>query len=222
MDYKSICKKFNLINLQGANLKEANLQEANLQGADLRKANLWRANLERADLRKADLQGANLRGANLRGANHQGANLEGVNLWGADLKGADLIGTNLWRADLKGANLSNVKGLLDPLEYLHKNFEWTNEGIIVYKSFGTCFQSPLKWKIKPGSIIEEKGVNCTRTYSCGSGINVSTLEWLQLHSKSNKVIWKCLIQFEWFLYIIVPYNTDGKIRVGKLQLINKL
>ena len=33
-------------------------------------------------------------------------------------------------------------------------------------------------------------------------------------------VWKCLIRYEWACGITVPYNTNGKIRCGRLQLLN--
>ena len=169
MNYKEICKKFNLNNLIGAYLSGADLSEANLSGA---------------------------------------------NLIRADLSEANLIGADLIRADLSG-----VKGLLDPIDYLLQNFEETKYGFIVYKSFGKYFQPPPTWIIEPGSIIEEKGVNPNRTNDCGSGVNVSTLEWCNKQQGCKNIIWKCLIRFEWLVSVVVPYNTDGKIRCGKLELI---
>jgi len=35
-------------------------------------------------------------------------------------------------------------------------------------------------------------------------------------------LWECLILFEDAPDIVVPYNTDGKARCGRLQLIKKI
>ena len=158
-----------------------------------------------ADLRYADLSGADLGGANLRHAN----------LSGADLRCADLSDANLRHVDLSGADLSGAKGILNPIEYLEKNFERNDQGIIVYKSFGENYINP-NWKIEEGSIIEEV-VNPLPTVISGCGINVATKEWAK--RKCHNQIWKCLIRWEWLAGVVVPYQTDGVIRASKVQLI---
>ena len=197
--------------LSGADLSGANLRRANLIRADLSGANLRRANLRRANLRRADLSGANLSGADLSGANLRRANLSGANLIRADLSGADLSGANL-----SGANLSGSKGLLDAINYMEAHFERTDEGYIVYKTFGENYSAPELWKIEPGEIIEET-VNCDRTTECGCGINVAPLEWVRRNGRNQP--YKLLIRWEWLPGVVVPYNTDGKIRCSKAQIL---
>ena len=208
--------------LSGANLSGADLSGADLSGADLRRADLSDANLSGANLRRADLSGANLSGANLRRANLSDANLSGANLSGADLSGADLSdanlsGANLSGADLSDANLSGSHGLLDAINYMEAHFERTDEGYIVYKSFGENYSAPESWKIEPGEIIEET-VNCDRTTECGCGINVAPLEWVRRNGCNHP--YKLLIRWEWLPGVVVPYNTDGKIRCSKAQIID--
>lgn len=70
--------------------------------------------------------------------------------------------------------------------------------------------------IKPGSIIEET-VNCDRTTECGCGINVAPLEWVRREGCNQP--YKLLIRWEWLLGVVVPYNTDGKIRCSKAQIL---
>ena len=212
--------------LRGADLRRANLSYANLGGADLsdadlRRANLSYANLRGADLSDADLRRANLSYANLRGADLSDADLRRANLSYADLsdanlRGADLSDANLRRADLRGANLSGSHGLLDAINFMEAHFERTDEGYIVYKSFGENYTAPETWKIKPGSIIEET-VNCDRTTERGCGINVVPLEWVRREGCNQP--YKLLIRWEWLLGVVVPYNTDGKIRCSKAQIL---
>ena len=175
--------------------------------ANLIGANLSGAYLGQADLRVADLIGADLRGANLRRAN----------LGGADLRWACLIGADLRGANLSGADLSGAVGLLSPTNYLEAHFERTNDGYIVYKTFGITYASPAEWKIEAGSVIEEV-VNFDRCTECGCGINVAPLEWVRREYKDAE-IWKCLIRWEWLCGVCVPYMTDGKIRCEKLELL---
>ena len=137
-------------------------------------------------------------------------------LSGADLSGADLSGADLRRADLSGADLSGSQGLLDAINYMEANFERTDDGYIVYKSFNENYSAPEAWKIEPRSIIEET-VNCDRTTECGCGINVAPLEWVRRNG--CKQPYKLLIRWEWLPGVVVPYNTDGKIRCSKAQIL---
>ena len=211
--------------LYGADLSDANLSGANLRNADLRNADLWNADLRCANLRGANLSDADLRGADLYGANLSGADLRNANLSGADLSGADLRNADLRCANLRGANLSdaNLSGaenLLSSVDYLRNNFECTAEGIIAYKVFNTMYSPPTKWKIQPKSVITEN-VNANRTNDCGCGINVATLEWV-LREYSEEEIWKVLIRWEWLCGVVVPYNTDGKIRCERVELVEMI
>ena len=202
-------------NLRCANLRGADLSDANLSGANLRNANLRGADLWNADLRCANLRGADLSDANLSGANLRNANLGGADLWGANLGNADLRG-----ADLSDANLSGAENLLSSVDYLRNNFECTAEGIIAYKVFNAMYSPPTKWKIQPKSVITEN-VNANRTNDCGCGINVATLEWVR-REYSEEDVWKVLIRWEWMCGVVVPYNTDGKIRCERVELVEMI
>ena len=152
----------------------------------------------------------------LSGADLSGADLSGANLSGADLSGADLRRANLSGADLSGADLSGSQGLIDAINYMEAHFERTDDGYIVYKSFNSCYDAPDRWKIEPGEIIEEV-VNPDRTFGCGCGINVAPLEWVR--NDNYKQPFKLLIRWEWLPGVVVPYNTDGKIRCSKAQIL---
>ena len=134
----------------------------------------------------------------------------------ADLSGADLRRANLSGANLSGANLSGSLGLLDAINYMEAHFERTDEGYIVYKSFGENYSAPDTWKIEPGEVIEEVA-NPDRTCECGCGINVAPLEWVRRNGRNQT--YKLLIRWEWLLGVVVPYNTDGKIRCSKAQIL---
>jgi len=90
-----------VLELNGADLRNANLHKATLSGAGLRGANLVEADLREAILTRADLSDAYLREADLSRADLHG----GANLVNADLDGANLRGTNLIDVKLRGANL---------------------------------------------------------------------------------------------------------------------
>ena len=174
-------------------------------------ADLSGANLSGADLRYANLSGADLSGANLSGADLSGANLRYANLSDADLSDADLSGANLSDADLSG-----TQGVLDAIDYIRSNFERTEEGYIAYKTFGSTYEPPERWRLENGEVITES-CNSDRTCECGCGINVATLEWVKENSLGK--IYKLLIRYEWLAGVVVPYMTDGKIRTSRAQII---
>ena len=147
------------------------------------------------------------------------ANLRRADLSGADLSGADLSGADLRRADLSGANLSRAEGLIDATDYIGAHFERVKDGFIVYKTFGGSYSKPDSWTIEPGAIIEEV-CNPNRTDVCGCGINVAPIEWVKENYKGD--VYKLLIRWEWLAGVVVPYNTDGKIRCSRAQIIGKV
>ena len=181
--------------------------------ADLRWANLRKADLRWADLSEADLSEANLSEANLSEADLSEANLRWANLREADLRGADLS-----EADLRGADLSEAEGLLSTIEYLESHFEKTDQGYLAYKVFNGEYRPPEKWVIQPDSVITEN-VNFNRTNACGCGVNVAPLDWVKNHYSHRGDIWKVLIKWEWLVGVCVPYQTDGKIRCERVQLL---
>lgn len=175
--------------------------------ADFSHKDLRRVNLIFSDLKFADFIGANLREADL-----SRAYLEGTDLREADLSSAYLAGT-----DLRGANLSGVKGLLSPIDFLKSNFESTKDGYIAYKTFNCIYKVPRYWNIVAGNVIEET-VNFDRCTECGSGINVAPLEWVKTYYP-NEPIWKVLIRWEWLPGVCVPYESNGKIRCERVELL---
>ena len=196
------------IDLRYANLCSTDLSSADLRSTDLRYANLCSTDLSSADLRSTDLSYADLSYANLSSADLRYANLSS----------ADLSSANLCSADLRSANLSCSKGLLSSSEWITKNFKKDKLGIIVYKAIGnTNFEIPEKWVIKNGLYISEV-VNPLPTINCACGVNFGTLEWCK-KNYPNSVIWKCRIRWIDVVSVVVPYNTDGKARCEKLELI---
>ncbi len=168
---------------------------------------------------KADLSWADLRGANLREANLSGADLREANLIGANLREANLIGANLSGADLSGANLSGAKELLSAVNFIDAHFERVTDGYIAYKTFNSEYSAPESWTIAEGSVITEN-VNFNRCESCGCGINVAPLDWVKSHyGWRGDAIWKVLIRWEWLCGVCVPYNSDGKIRCERVELL---
>ena len=179
-------------NLRAADLRFADLGSADLRAADLRYANLCSANLRYADLRSADLGSAALRAANLRSA-------------------------DLGSADLRSADLSGCKGLLDPIEWMARHLKKNRHGYLAYKSFNSRFPPPDYWVIKEGEEISEV-VNPLPTLDCACGVNVSTRGWGDLRGD----IWEVLIRWVWLPSVVVPYNTSGKFRCGRVKLLGRV
>jgi hypothetical protein len=220
------------VNLKNANLRNADLSGVNLSGVNLRNADLRGANLSESDLSESDLSGVNLKNADLsesdlRESDLSGVNLSGVNLKNADLsesdlKNADLSGANLSGVNLKNANLSGAKNILSAKQWLMANFDVTEFGFRVYKAIGNTSYSPNnKWEIKEGSLLEEE-VNYTKTDACGCGVNFGTMAFISNNYQAAEEVWECCLHYEDLCLLCVPYNTDGKARCGRLQLIRRV
>ena len=124
------------------------------------------------------------------------------------------------RANLSGADLSGAKGLLSATAFMAENFETTADGYIAYKAFGRQYASPGTWKIEPGAIIDEVP-NPDRCTECACGINVAPLKWAREYAGGGS-FWKVLIRWAWLPGVVVPYNTDGKIRCERVELVEKV
>jgi hypothetical protein len=117
-----------------------------------------------------------------------------------------------------GADLSRAKNLLDAARWLGENFKSDKKGLIVYKAIGnTSFASPTEWKFEAGLFLEEV-VNPLPTLDCTCGVNVATLAWCK-SNHSDSTIWRCRINWIDLACAVVPYNTDGKFRAGRVELL---
>jgi hypothetical protein len=106
---RTICLE--MVNLEGADLRNldlsgVDLNNANLSNSDLSNADLRYANLSYADLSNANLSHADLNGANLSSAYLNNVNLSYANLLNSNLSYSHLEYSNLNCALLKGANFS--------------------------------------------------------------------------------------------------------------------
>ena len=215
--------------LRGSDLSGADLSYSNLRRSDLSGADLSGADLSYSDLRRSDLRGSNLSGADLSYSDLSGADLSYSDLSYSDLSYSNLSGADISYSNLRGSNLSGAKGLTDPIDYLHDNFEWNREGFLAYKVFHTFHPSPSRWKIKAGEVITEV-CHPDRTMECECGVNVATKRWIKENTMKGWVrenttigkVWHVLIRWEWLAGVVVPYNTDGKIRCSRCQLIKEV
>ena len=64
----------------------------------------------------------------------------------------------------------------------------------------------------------EEVPNPDRATECGCGVSVGTREWVDNHYKESPV-WRCRIRWIDLADVVVPFNTDGKARCRKLELI---
>jgi hypothetical protein len=182
-----------------------------------------RADLNYIDLSNMDMRGAVMSGAVMRGADMRGADMRGADMSRADMRRADMRGADMSRADMSGAvmsgaDMSGAKGIATAKDFLSQ-FKKDKSGIFVYKTFGAYKTPPSYWKIEAGEFIEEV-VNPDRCTDCGSGINFATLDWIKnCNDAASLPIWLCKIHWEDMADVVVPYNTDGKARCHRLQLI---
>ena len=189
--------------------------------ADLSGVALSGADLTGADLTGADLTGADLSGVALSGADLTGADLSDADLARADLSGADLAQADLTSADLTEADLSGATHLLSPLTWLQENFQTDADGLVVYKAVGnTDFVAPVAWTIEAGHFLQEVCNPC-RTTICGCGVSFGTREWCT-KAYPNSDLWQCRIRWHDLAGVVVPYNTDGKARCERLELVERL
>jgi uncharacterized protein YjbI with pentapeptide repeats len=212
-------------NLSGSDLSYSNLSGSDLSYSDLSGSDLSYSNLSGSDLSRSDLSGSDLSRSDLSGSDLSYSDLSGSDLSYSNLSYSDLSGSDLSRSDLSGSNLSGSdlsgsQGIQTAKIYLAR-FGKDKKGIIVYKAIGNTYQSPPEyWDIKPNSFLEEV-VNPIRTIDCGCGVNFATLDWIKKNFE-NTTIWKCRILWEDLADVVVPYNTDGKARCARLQLIEPL
>jgi hypothetical protein len=102
---------------------------------------------------------------------------------------------------------------------MDENFRFTDEGYIVYKAFGvglTTYCQKTFGEIDSGKYIVET-VNPLPTVDCGCGINFATLDWVRANYCVAQIR-ECLIEWKDLATLVVPYNTDGKARVGRLKV----
>ncbi len=196
--------------LENRFLPDGSFRSADFSGDDLSWLDFSGKNASNANFSSANLSNANLAYATLAFADFTGAKLDGANLKGA----------SLFCANLNGASLSGVKGLISPIDFIESHFEKTSDGYIAYKVFNYIYTPPTYWKIKRGSIIEEV-VNFDRCADSGCGINVSSLYWMQRNRRIGH-IWKVLIRWEWLAGVCVPYNSDGRIRCERVELLETI
>jgi hypothetical protein len=209
--YFSGCE-LDCIDFLKADLQSCLFDNCTISGSYFHESNCWGVVfhdcvINRASFCKANLTEASFRGGAFRNCSFKQANLAHVNFTDTTFRDCD------W---------SESKGLLDAAQWLRDTFECDDLGIIVYKAIGETFKPrPLHWQIAPGSFLEEV-VNFDRFEECGCGVNFGTRAWITQnlcrHTYSYD-IWRCRIRWTDLPGVVVPYNTDGKARCSRLELL---
>lgn len=174
--------------LYEAQLINLDEQVIDLDGADLREANLLAANLSEANLSGVNLEEAYLVGVKLKGANLSTAVLNGANLVGADLSGADLheatmYGVNLNATRLRGASLrgaSLVKA--DFSKVMNKNYMSGTETWAIFNSIkhiDNLVAIESRAAVIEGRAISNKN-NLTLTFADGADLSEADLSGAHL------------------------------------------
>lgn len=224
--------------------KNCDFADGEFQEAVFNQCSFSECIFDRADFEKSTFQDCHLNDCSVRFTKFRRATFNKVNFHTNNLFSADFFKAFLKRVhfyegslklasfsksmgnkvefvavDLRGTDFSQSYGInMSPIAYLKEKFTTSKRGIIVYKAFGQFYQPNPGWVIKPGKIIKE-AVNPDRTVDCGSGVNVGNIEWIRNNIDSNQDIWECVIRWNWLPGVVVPYNTDGKIRSERVQLL---
>lgn len=229
--------------LSQASLKKANLKRTDLKGANLSKVNAWRANFSDADLHNATLDRGcfsegNFTRANLSDISATYAGFDAARFFGATLCRASLVNTTLTDASIRVADLSdadiseaklgsvdlyrssldNIKGFVNPMDFMANTFEKSADGYVVYT---TCAE-----ELTPGTTLERI---CNMDPQCCEYVPVTGIHcWDQENATfvshyKDENLYKVLIRWEWLLGVCVPYSSfRSGIRCSKVEVLDKL
>lgn len=181
-------------------------------------------NLINSILIGVDFGGCSMKDAGLFLSDLRNTGFKACNLNGVDFEGSVGSDVTFILSSMMGTDFSRTIGIIpSSIDYLEKNFEKTKDGYLAYKTFGAYYDPNPSWRIKPGEILKE-AVNSDRTVDCGCGVNVSNYDWIvkwifDMHNTKNLDVWECLIRWEWLPGVVVPYNTHGKIRCERVELV---
>lgn len=93
---------------------------------------------------------------------------------------------------------------------LSRTFQFRDEGMIAYKTFGLYYDPPLSWlPLKKGKRIEEAGVNTNCFHDCGCGINIGTLD-----SVKTAILEKLLLMLP---CRYLPEHFDDKVELFRFS-----
>lgn len=193
---------------------------ADFTGLELSMSQFFKSHLLNSSFDGSSLERSQLRDCTIENTSFFRARLRDLDMLNCTFRGFD--SRTLELADINKVNFSGSTGLPDPIEWMDENFgEPDKYGYIVYKSFSNstpCSEERnKKWKPEPGLIITEQ-VNPNRTTCCGSGVSFGTRNWC-IARYGSKHLWVCRLHYKDLLNVVVPFETDGKARCGRLELL---
>lgn len=98
-----------------------------------------------------------------------------------------------------------------------REYETDQLGLIVYKTFGSCFTVPDYWRIEPGAVLTEK-VDTDALTESGHGINVGSAEYI---AREPGVMWECRIMWKDLINCVMPERSSA-IRCHTLHLVRTI
>jgi len=187
------------------------ITHADFSFSDLHNATISYIYFSKCDFSNADLDNATLKHVRFFRCDFMGATMTNIKI-----RDVSFLGCSFCHTNLSGTNFP-------PPPAIFKRLKRTDEGFLVYKTFGEWHSPPEKWlPLEPGRVIEEWGVCPDRFTKCGSGINVSTLEYVL--SQTDGEIWECLLRYEDIHTVVVPNQPAHlpKFRCARVQLIRRI
>ena len=173
-------------------------------------------------IKKCKLSFSRFNGTTCENTDFSGSYFFTVNFGHSVFKNCNFTDVYLNDANISNVDFSCTKGIMSQIDYCKQNFEFTNEGLIAYKVFNRFFTAPEDWKIEKGAVLTEN-VNYNKATECGCGINVATRKWIENVGTDKGwetlTIWKVLIRWEWLMGVSVPFESSGKIRCEKVELV---
>ena len=226
--------------LSKANLFNINLSYSNLGNVNLSNVNLHNADLQHADLSGADLQHADLSYANLSYANLSYANLSYANLQNANLRGANITRAYLKRTKLEGAVFKEIKwnpstsitsSELSPIQLLQiqpmNQLLYETGDICAYKIVTNDYRGPFFKNISDcydtiGKTYTVNVYELSLDVSCGSGLNVGTLQWC-INNWDDYLKYRLLkVKFRAEDIVAIPTFSEGKYRVKSFTVVEEM
>lgn len=210
---------FENVSFQFNNLKNVAFASSEIKNSNLNGSNMINLEAVHTSIVNTSLCNCSLLKSKFTECDLSYSNLKRANLSDAVFKKTIFKKTLMSDSILNDTDLSECIGLVSQAEFIKKNFEFTDEGMLVYKTFCEQFGVNKNWDLEPGTYISENP-NPNRTNTCGCGINVAPLKWCEESTKNE--IWECLIEWKDLAGIVVPYDSDGKIRAERVKLLRKI
>ena len=128
--------------------------------------------------------------------------------------------TGMWRVQ----SLDFPFGVL-----LDLGFRFMDRGLAGYKLFlrhesgrrtSPCYTNPTEWDIAPGAWLKEP-VDTNRFEDCSYGVNIGSMGWVKRFAETIAYesgvvpeIWNGFVPYDYMPHIVIPFESDGKIRTS--------